>query len=94
MHRILQSLKDYEFSCDSDKFRQASNHRQIARLMKQAPCSPFTIIIEEELLDPSHFWDKRYVKITTEQIMSELDMNYRGLTPRHIFLQVDFKGHG
>jgi hypothetical protein len=41
--------------------------------MKQAPCSPFTIIIEEELLDPSHFWDKRYVKITTEQIVSELD---------------------
>jgi len=31
------------------------------------------MIIEEELLDPSHFWDKRYVKITTEQIMSELD---------------------
>ena len=41
--------------------------------MKRAPCSPFTIIIEEELLDPSHFWDKRYVKITTEQIVSELD---------------------
>jgi hypothetical protein len=41
--------------------------------MKQASCSPFTIIIEEELLDPSHFWDKRYVKITTEQIVSELD---------------------
>ncbi|HLD29539.1 MAG TPA: hypothetical protein VJC03_04295, partial [bacterium] len=28
---------------------------------------------EEELLDPSHLWDKRYVKITTEQIVSELD---------------------
>jgi hypothetical protein len=41
--------------------------------MKQTPCSPFTMIIEEELLDPSHFWDKRYVKITTEQIVSELD---------------------
>jgi len=73
VHRILQSLKDYEFSYGSDKFRQASDHRQIARLMKQAPCSPFTIIIEEELLDPSYCWDKRYVKITTEQIMSELD---------------------
>ena len=73
MHRIFQSLKDYEFSYGSDKFRQASDHRQIAHLMKQTPCSPFTMIIEEELLDPSHFWDKRYVKITTEQIMSELD---------------------
>ena len=73
VHRIFQSLKDYEFSYGSDKFRQASDHRQIARLMKQVPCSPFTIIIEEELLDPLHFWDKRYVKITTEQIMSELD---------------------
>jgi hypothetical protein len=41
--------------------------------MKQVPCSPFTIIIEEELLDPSHFWDKGYVKITTEHIVSELD---------------------
>jgi hypothetical protein len=41
--------------------------------MKQAHCSPFTIIIEEELLDPSHFWDKRYVKITMERIVSELD---------------------
>jgi hypothetical protein len=41
--------------------------------MKQAPCFPFTIIIEEEMLDPSHYWDKRYVKITTEQIASELD---------------------
>ena len=41
--------------------------------MKQASCSPFTIIIEEELLDPSHSWDKRYVKIKSEQIVSELD---------------------
>ncbi|MBS3907604.1 MAG: hypothetical protein KGZ49_11280, partial [Syntrophaceae bacterium] len=73
VQRILQSLKDYRFGHGSEEFRQASNHRRIARLMKQAPCSPFTIIIEEELLDPSHFWDKRYVKITTEQIMSELD---------------------
>ena len=73
VYRILQSLKAYEFGYSSDKFRQASDHRQIARLMKQVPCSPFTIIIEEELLDPSHFWDKRYVKITTEEIVSELD---------------------
>jgi hypothetical protein len=54
VYRILQSLKDYEFGYGSDKFRHASDHRQIARLMKQAPCSPFTSIIEEELLDPSH----------------------------------------
>jgi hypothetical protein len=25
------------------------------------------------LLDPSHFWDKRYVNISTEEIVSELD---------------------
>jgi len=73
LQRILQSLKAYEFGDGSEKFRQASDHRQIARLMKQVPCSPFTIIIEEELLDPLHFWDKRYVKITTEHIVSELD---------------------
>jgi len=73
VQRILQSLKDYRFGHGREEFHQASDHRRIARLMKQAPCSPFTIIIEEELLDPSHFWDKRYVKITTEQIMSELD---------------------
>jgi hypothetical protein len=73
VHRILQSLRTYEFGYGSDKFRQASDHRQLARLMKQAHCSPFTIIIEEELLDPSHSWDKRYVKITTEHIVSELD---------------------
>jgi len=73
VQRILQSLKAYEFGYGSEKFRQAGDHRQIARLMKQAPCSPFTIIIEEELLDHSHFWDKRYVKITTEEIVSELD---------------------
>ena len=73
VHRILQSLKDYGFGHDSEEFRHASDHIQIARLMKQAPCSPFTIIIEEELLDPSHFWDKRYVKIATERIVSELD---------------------
>jgi len=73
VQRILQSLKAYGFGYGSEKFRQASDHRQIAHLMKQAPCSPFTIIIEEELLDPSHFLDKRYVKITTEEIVSELD---------------------
>lgn len=73
MQRTLQSLKDYGFGHGSEEFRHASDHLQIARLMKQASCSPFTIIIEEELLDPSHFWDKRYVKITTEQIVSELD---------------------
>ena len=73
VQRILQSLKDYGFGHGSEEFRHASDHLQIARLMKQASCSPFTIIIEEELLDPSHFWDKRYVKITTEQIVSELD---------------------
>jgi len=73
VQRILQSLKAYGFGHGSEEFRHTSDHRQIARLMKQTPCSPFTMIIEEELLDPSHFWDKRYVKITTEQIMSELD---------------------
>ena len=41
--------------------------------MEKTSCSPFTVIIEEELLDPSHSWDKRYVKITTEEILSELD---------------------
>jgi hypothetical protein len=73
VQRILQSLKNYGFGHGSEEFRHATDHREIARLMKQAPCSPFTIIIEEELLDPSHYWDKRYVKITTEQIVSELD---------------------
>ena len=73
VQRILQSLKAYGFGHGSEEFRHTSDHLQIARLMKQTPCSPFTMIIEEELLDPSHFWDKRYVKITTEQIMSELD---------------------
>jgi len=73
VQRILQSLKAYGFGHGSEKFRQASDHRQIVRLMKQTPCSPFTMIIEEELLDPSHYWDKRYVKITAEQIVSELD---------------------
>jgi len=73
VQRTLQSLKDYGFGHGSEEFRHASDHLQIARLMKQASCSPFTIIMEEELLDPSHFWDKRYVKITTEQIVSELD---------------------
>ena len=73
VQRILQSLKNYGFGHGSEQFRHATDHREIARLMKQAPCSPFTIIIEEELLDPSHYWDKRYVKIKTEQIVSELD---------------------
>jgi len=73
VQQILQSLKAYGFGHGSEKFRQASDHRQIARLMEQASCSPFTMIIEEELLDPSHSWDKRYVKITAEQIVSELD---------------------
>jgi len=54
VQRILQSLKAYGFGHGSEEFRHASDHRQIARLMKQAPCSPFTIIIKEELLDPSH----------------------------------------
>jgi hypothetical protein len=73
VQRILQSLKAYEFGHGIETFRQASDHRQIARLMKKTPCSPFTVIIEEELLDPLHSWDKRYVKITTEEILSELD---------------------
>ena len=73
VQRVLQSLKNYGFGHGSEAFRHATDHREIARLMKHALCSPFTIIIEEELLDPSHYWDKRYVKITTEQIVSELD---------------------
>jgi hypothetical protein len=73
VQRILQSLKNYGFGYSREEFRHATDHREIVRLMKQAPCYPFTIIIEEELLDPSHYWDKRYVKITTEQIVSELD---------------------
>jgi len=73
VQRTLQSLKDYGFGHESGEFRLATDHLQITPLMKQAPCSPFTIIIEEELLEPSHFWDKRYVNITTEQIASELD---------------------
>ncbi len=70
---MLESLKDYGLGHGSEQLGQASDHRQIARIMEQAPCSPFTIIVEEELLDPSHSWDKRYVKITTEHIVSELD---------------------
>ena len=73
VQRILQSLKNYRSGQGAEEFGHISDHREIARLMNQAPCSPFTIIIEEELLDPSHYWDKRYVKITTEQIVSELD---------------------
>jgi hypothetical protein len=73
VQRILHSLKDYRFGSGSEEFGHATDHREIVRLMKQAPCFPFTIIIEEELLDPSHYWDKGYVKITTEQIVSELD---------------------
>lgn len=73
VQQTLQSLKDYGFGRESEEFRLAADHLQMASLLKQAPCSPFTIIIEEELLDPSHSWDKRYVKITTEQIASELD---------------------
>ena len=73
VQQALQSLKNYGFGHGSEEFRHATDHLRIASHMKQAPCSPFTIIIEEELLDPSHFWDKRYVKITTEQIASEVD---------------------
>jgi hypothetical protein len=73
VQRILQSLKNYRSGQGAEEFGHISDHREIARLMNQAPCSPFTIIIEEELLDPSHYWDKRYVKIKTEQIVSELD---------------------
>jgi len=70
---MLESLKDYGFGYGTEQFRQANDHLQIARIMERASCSPFTIIIEEELLDPSHSWDKRYVKITTEHIVSELE---------------------
>jgi hypothetical protein len=73
VYQTLRSLKDYGFGDSSRAFSRASDHLQIARLMKQAHCYPFTIIIEEELLDPSHFWDKHYVKITVERIVSELD---------------------
>jgi hypothetical protein len=73
VQRTFQTLKDYGFRNGSEEFRHATDHLRIASLMKQVPCSPFTIIIEEELLDPSHLWDKRYVKIATEQIQSELD---------------------
>jgi hypothetical protein len=71
--QTLQSLKNYGFGDSSHAFTRTSDHLQIARSMKQGHCSPFTIIIEEELLAPSHFWDKRYVKITMERIISELD---------------------
>jgi hypothetical protein len=73
VQRTLHSLKDYGSARVNEEFHLATDHLRIASLLKQAPCSPFTIIIEEELLDPSHFWDKRYVKISTEQTASELD---------------------
>ena len=73
VQRTLQSLKDYGFGHESGEFHLATDHLQITSLLKQVPCSPVTIIIEEELLDPSHSWDRRYVKITTEKIASELD---------------------
>jgi len=55
VQRVLQSLKNYGFG--HGKRGVPSRQpiiREIARLMKHALCSPFTIIIEEELLDPSH----------------------------------------
>jgi hypothetical protein len=88
VHKTVQSLRDYRLGYDSDPFGRASDHFQIARLMKKANSSPFTIIIEEELLDPSHSWDKRYVKITMERIVSELDETVLRYFDREINLEM------
>ena len=73
VRRILRSLEDYKSGYEREAFSNARDHRQIAQILNQGGCSPFTIIILAELLDSSHYWDKRYARITVEQLLSELD---------------------
>ena len=54
-------------------FPSGHNHDRIAAELASASPAPYSIIVFEELLDPSHFNYKRFVKITREKTVSEVD---------------------
>jgi len=68
--RLLMSLQEYQW----DRYTSfALDHKEIARRIRESNAHPFTIIIVSELLDDKYWNNKKYMKITREQIISELD---------------------
>jgi len=68
--RMLVSLREYQW----DRYTSfALDHKEIVRRIRESNSHPFTIIIISELLDDKYWNNKKYVKITREKIISELD---------------------
>ena len=68
--KTLNSLSQYSLG---NPFPSNRRHDEIARELMQSRLRPRSIIVFEELLDDAHWNDKRFVKITREKIISEID---------------------
>ncbi len=76
----LESAKDFIYS----GHHLDPNHEEIAKLLKDEKCNPFSVIVLTEPLDDSHWEDERYVEMWEQDICSELDETLnRMLWDRH-----------
>jgi len=70
LKETLTGLSEYRLG---NPFSSNRKHDDIARELTQCRFGPRSIIVFEELLDDTHRNDKRFVKITREKIISEID---------------------
>jgi hypothetical protein len=70
LKEILNSLSEFHLG---NPFPSNHKHDDIARELVQCRFGPRSIIVFEEMLDDPHGNDKRFVKITREKIISEID---------------------
>ena len=70
LQETLNSLSEYRLG---NPFPSNRRHDDIARELTECRIGPLSIIVFEELLDDTHRNDKRFVKITREKIISEID---------------------
>jgi len=70
IRKNLNSLSQYSLG---HPFPSNCRHDEIARKLIQGRLGPRSIIVFEELLDDTHRNDKRFVKITRDKIISEID---------------------
>jgi len=68
--KTLSSLSQYSLG---NPFPSNRRHDEIARELMQSRFRPRSIIVFEELLDDAHWNDRRFVKITRDKIISEID---------------------
>jgi hypothetical protein len=70
---VLETLVGLAEYRSGNPFPSVYSHEDIASEIARSSPPPFSIIVFEEILDPAHIHDTRFVKITREEIISELD---------------------